>query len=82
MGATRLASGKLKQKLTDSTNYAPVYESLPSCPTRDASPPLELAFVGSVWCLRGLYYTTKTLHAEYLTSYTNTLQLIDYKHFT
>ena len=39
-----------------------------------------------VLCLRlvlaGLYYTTKTLHAEYLTSYTNTLQLIEYQYFT
>ena len=31
---------------------------------------------------RDLYYTTKTLHAEYLTSYTNILQLIDYQYFT
>ena len=29
-----------------------------------------------------LHYTTKTLYAEYLTSYTNTLQLIGYQHFT
>ena len=27
-----------------------------------------------------LYYNN--LHTEYLTSYTNTLQLIDYQHFT
>ena len=32
--------------------------------------------------MRDLYYTTKTLHAEYLTSYTNTLQLIEYQYFT
>ena len=59
MGATRLASGKMqcsytKQKLTDSTNYTPICESfalitergtrLLSKPTRDASPPLVLAF--------------------------------------
>ena len=39
-----------------------------------------------VLCLRlvlaGLYYTTKTLHAEYLTSYTNAFQLIGYQYFT
>ena len=59
MGATRLASGKMqcsytKQKLTDSTNYTPICESfalitergtrLLKKPTRDASPPLVLAF--------------------------------------
>ena len=59
MGATRLASGKMqcsytKQKLTDSTNYTPICESfalitergtrLLRKPTRDASPPLEVAF--------------------------------------
>ena len=59
MGATRLASGKMqrlytKQRLTDSTNYTPVCESyalitergtrLLKKPTRDASPPLVLAF--------------------------------------
>ena len=59
MGATRLASGKkqcsyTKQRLTDSTNYTPVCESfalitergtrLLKKPTRDASPPLVLAF--------------------------------------
>ena len=59
MGATRLASGKMqcsytKQKLTDSTNYTPICESfalitergtrLLRKPTRDASPPLVLAF--------------------------------------
>ena len=41
----------------------------------------------SVWCLRFValgppYHTTKALLAEYLTSYTNTLQLIDYQYFT
>ena len=59
MGATRLASGKMqcsytKQRLTDSTNYTPICESfalitergtrLLRKPTRDASPPLVLAF--------------------------------------
>ena len=59
MGATRLASGKMqrsytKQRLTDSTNYTPICESfalitergtrLLKKPTRDASPPLVLAF--------------------------------------
>ena len=29
----------------------------------------------------GFYHTTKTLLAEYLASYTNTLQLIGYQHF-
>ena len=62
MGATRLASGKMqcsytKQRLTDSTNYTPVCESfalntergtrLLKKPTRDASPPLVLAFDAS-----------------------------------
>ena len=59
MGATRLASGKMqcsytKQRITDSTNYTPICESfalitergtrLLRKPTRDASPPLVLAF--------------------------------------
>ena len=59
MGATRLASGKMqcsytKQRITDSTNYTPICESfalitergtrLLKKPTRDASPPLVLAF--------------------------------------
>ena len=59
MGATRLASGKMqcsypKRRLTDSTNYTPICESfalitergtrLLKRPTRDASPPLVLAF--------------------------------------
>ena len=59
MGATRLASGKMqcsytKQRLTDSTNYTPICEAfalitergtrLQKKPTRDASPPLVLAF--------------------------------------
>ncbi|WP_337482502.1 hypothetical protein, partial [Prevotellamassilia timonensis] len=59
MGATRLASGKMqcsytKQRLTDSTNYTPICESfalitergtgLLKKTTRDASPPLVLAF--------------------------------------
>ena len=54
--------------------------------TRPASLPLELEFCGSVLCLRLVvagplpYY--KTLLAEYLTSYTNVLQFIDYQHFT
>ena len=42
---------------------------------------------GSVLCLRLValgppYHTTKALLAEYLTSYTNMLQLIDYQYFT
>ena len=42
---------------------------------------------GSVLCLRLValgppYHTTKALLAEYLASYTNTLQLIDYQYFT
>ena len=54
-------------------------------------PPLVLAFCACVWCLRFVlafsgtwppYHTTKALLAEYLTSYTNTLQLIDYQYFT
>ena len=59
MGATRLASGKMqcsytKQRRKDSTNYTPICESfalitergtrLLKKPTRDASPPLVLAF--------------------------------------
>ena len=59
MGATRLASGKMqcsytKQRLTDSTNYTPVCKTfalitergtgLLKKTTRDASPPLEVAF--------------------------------------
>ena len=48
----------------------------------DASPPLVLAFCACVLWQRYHYHTTKTLHAEYLTSYTNTLQLIDCQHFT
>ena len=83
-------------------------------PTRDASPPLELAFLqapsASVWSLHlvhdsvrmvtfhrkatiykrcktkkwylGPFYSTKTLLAKYLTSYTNALQLIGYQCFT
>ena len=47
---------------------------------------LVIVFSDSVLCLRlvvrDLYHTTKTLLAEYLTSYTNTLQLIDYQCFT
>ena len=46
---------------------------------------LVVVFSDSVLCLRlvvrDLYHTTKTLLAEYLTSYTNTLQLIGYQHF-
>ena len=54
-------------------------------------PPLVLALGSSVCCLRFVfafsgtwppYHTTKALLAEYLTSYTNTLQLIDYQYFT
>ena len=37
---------------------------------------------GSVLCLRYLYHTTQTLLAEYLTSYTKSLQLIDCQCFT
>ena len=37
---------------------------------------------GCVLWLRYLYYTTNTLLAEYLTSYTNSLQLIDCQCFT
>ena len=33
-------------------------------------------------CTWGFYHTTKTLLAEYLASYTNTLQLIDCQYFT
>ena len=45
-----------------------------------------LSFVLAFWVFvqwqRDLYHTTKALHAEYLTSYTNMLQLIDYQYFT
>ena len=41
-----------------------------------------VAFCGCVLWLRYLYYTTNTLLAEYLTSYTNSLQLIDCQCFT
>ena len=70
MGATRPASGKCKslytkQRLTDSTNYTSVCEPLSQIPTRDASPPLEVAFgdsvSGSVWCLRLMLETVRTL---------------------
>ena len=50
MGATRLASGikerliHYKQRLTDSSNYTSACKPFPKCPTRDASPPLEVAF--------------------------------------
>ena len=40
-----------------------------------------VAFSACVLWQRDLYHTTKALLAEYLTSYTNTLQLIDYQHF-
>ena len=48
-------------------------------------PPLVLAFGGNVCCLplvvMGLLPYYNNLHTEYLTSYTNTLQLIGYQHF-
>ena len=48
-------------------------------------PPLVLAFGGNVCCLRlvvmGLLPYYNNLHTEYLTSYTNTLQLIGYQYF-
>ena len=40
-----------------------------------------LVLSGSVQCLRDLYHTTKALLIEYLTSYTNTSQFIDYQYF-
>ena len=48
---------------------------------------LVVAFAACVLCLRLValgppYHTTKALLAEYLTSYTNTLQFIDYQYFT
>ena len=43
MGATRLASGK---------DAAIIYRVPFSTPTRDASPPLVVAFCACVWCLR------------------------------
>ena len=46
----------------------------------DASPPLVLAFCGSeTFTMLQKLYIQSILH---LTSYTNTLQLIDYQHFT
>ena len=48
MGATRLASGKYNahtlNKGSQTANYTLVCEPLLSFPTRDASPPLVLAF--------------------------------------
>ena len=47
-------------------------EAAEKCPTRDASPPLELAFVGSVLCLRLvlagplLYYQNFTCKVSYI----------------
>ena len=79
MGATRLASGFLRQRLTDKRVISAVceplllvYESFPQCPTRDASPPLELAFSGSVLCLRLVlagplpYYKSFTYSVSYI----------------
>ena len=54
MGATRLASGKLKQRLTDSSEISTICEPLFSAifPRRETRrPPLVLAFSVSVWCL-------------------------------
>ena len=50
-------------------------------------PPLVVALGSSVCCLRLValgppYHTTKALLAEYLTSYTNVLQFVDYQYFT
>ena len=41
---------------------------------------LVVAFSACALCLRDLYHTTKALLTEYLTSYTNTSQLIDYQY--
>ena len=57
MGATRLASEKCNVHILNNTNYTPVSEPLPKCPTRDASPPLELAFRA---CVHSLGYISKT----------------------
>ena len=43
---------------------------------------LVVAFSACALCLLDLYHTTKALLAEYPTSYTNTLQLVDYQYFT
>ena len=39
-----------------------------------------LAFCACAWWLLDLYHTTKALLTEYLTSYTNTSQFIDYQY--
>ena len=69
MGATRLASEKCNVHILNNTNYTPVSEPLPKCPTRDASPPLKLAFRA---CVHSLGYISKTdisTHATHPKSY-------------
>ena len=62
MGATRPASSGIKAKAytpnKDSQTTLITRLSVSLClkiPTRDASPPLVLAFGGSVWCLNPFY---------------------------
>ena len=58
MGATRLASGKYAVIINSSSVriLTPI-----SIPTRDASPPLELAFGGSAWLWRLVLEETQAL---------------------
>ena len=90
MGATRPASGFLRQRLTNKRVISAVCEPLFGVWAFALMPagrvaPLVFAFGGSVYCLRlvvmGLLPYYNNLHTEYLTSYTNTLQLIGYQHF-
>gem|GEM_PF-798969 len=53
MGATRPEAGNTQNKGSQSAVITlPVCEPLSLIPTRDASPPLEVALSGSAWCLR------------------------------
>ena len=82
----RLTAANLERRVpgrdSERERHELYYIAPASFPTRDASPPLVLAFCGSILWQRDLYYTTITLPIEYLTSYTNTSQLIDCQHFT
>ena len=54
--------------------------NVPVCRYEDVQ--IIVAFCACVQWQRYLYHTTKALLAEYPTSYTNTLQLVDYQYFT